>query len=300
MGRKGQTGVMKSLFLWICAILITGLYVVYENDPYDPLKVEQSFSDGSTVTGELIRSKVIGRDLVIALDTAASVTGYVEYRRVDSDDQWTTVQMDRRILKPAGHGGKSREAGKEMLAASLPSLDKMAGKYMYLIHLDNRGESLVITDRKGNPLISRYRGSVPAWVLIPHILFIMLSMLLGVRAALEVLSRSGDAIPLMWFTIVTLILGGFVFGPLMQYYAFGVLWSGIPLGWDLTDNKVVLELIVWLVAVYCNTGKRKGSPWSSRSIAFAGILTILIYLIPHSLFGSAYNYSTGSGTGTST
>jgi len=103
---------------------------------------------------------------------------------------------------------------------------------------------------------------------------------------------------MMWTTIGTLLLGGFIFGPLMQQYAFGVLWSGVPLGWDLTDNKVVIELVLWIVAVYFNTGNRKGGKWSRRSIAIAGILTFLIYLIPHCLFGSAFDYTTGSGTGT--
>ncbi len=182
--------------------------------------------------------------------------------------------------------------------ATLPSLDRMAGKYAYIIHLEHNGEKLMIHDGKGNPIVSRYRGSVPAWVLIPHIIFIMISMLFGVRAAFEALRKEGNAIWMMWVTIGTLLLGGFVFGPLMQKYAFGVLWSGVPLGWDLTDNKVVIELIFWIAAVYFNTGKRKGGRWSKRSIAIAGIATILIYLIPHSLFGSAFDYTTGTGTGT--
>ncbi len=48
------------------------------------------------------------------------------------------------------------------LAVALPSLDKMAGKYAYTIQLDLNGESLLIDDGRGNPIVTRYRGSVPA------------------------------------------------------------------------------------------------------------------------------------------
>ena len=99
---------------------------------------------------------------------------------------------------------------------------------------------------------------------------------------------------MIWATIISFILGGFVFGPMVQKYAFGVLWSGIPFGHDWTDNKVVVELLFWIFAAYMNRGDRRNR-WS---VYFAGVATLLVYFIPHSIFGSEYNYITGKGHGT--
>ena len=40
--------------------------------------------------------------------------------------------------------------------------------------------------------------------------------------------------------LLLLAVGGFILGPLVQNYAFGELWTGVPFGWDLTDNKTLI------------------------------------------------------------
>jgi len=285
--------ILESLAFWGIAVILTLVYTAYENDPYDPLQGEAVFSDGTSVRYRFIRSKVIGTDLVIAVDTSPEVTGSVEFRRVSSRDPWTRIEMDRMILPVStGHGRRPMDPD-EQLAVILPSLEEMGGKYAYQITLVKSGELLVVNDGRGGPVVTRYRGDISPLYLIPHILFILLSMLLGIRAALESLRRDGHAVIFLWLTLVTLLLGGFVFGPLVQKQAFGVLWSGVPLGTDLTDNKVLVELLFWLNALWFNTGRRKGTRWSGRTILIAGILTFLIYMIPHSLMGSAYDYTSG-------
>lgn len=294
--RNTPTGkLLLSLLLWLVAAAVTSLYILYENDPYDPLRGTASFRSGTEVGYSLIRSRVTGRELPVAVRTDEAVEGYVLFRRLSSTDEWQRAEMKRQAVRIGSHGGGESE---ELLAAMLPALNKMGGKYAFRIVLTLDEETLQIDGGDGEPVVARFRGSIPAWILIPHIVFIMLSLLFGLRASLAALLRESPGTGLMWTTIATLLLGGFVFGPLVQLYAFGVLWSGIPFGWDLTDNKVLFELLLWLFAVYCNTGPRKGGAWSRRSIILAGAGTFLIYLIPHSLFGSAYDYTTGSGTGT--
>ena len=83
-----------------------------------------------------------------------------------------------------------------------------------------------------------------------------------------------------------LFLGGMVLGPLVQKYAFGTYWSGVPFGFDLTDNKTLLTMLVWLIALW------KG--WSTRArriwIIAAAVVLLLVYSIPHSVLGSELNY----------
>ncbi len=126
-----------------------------------------------------------------------------------------------------------------------------------------------------------------------HILAIFASMTFALRTVLETLI-DGNYKWMLWATIVSLLLGGFVLGPLVQWYAFGVWWSSVPFGYDWTDNKVLVELMFWLVAAFLNRGQRRNR-WS---VYVAGVVTLIVYFIPHSLFGSEYNYTTGTGQGT--
>ena len=85
-----------------------------------------------------------------------------------------------------------------------------------------------------------------------------------------------------------LIAGGLLLGPIVQKYAFGEFWTGIPFGWDLTDNKLLIALAFWVYAVVINRTKEKPLP-----ALIAAIVLLLVYSIPHSLFGSELDYSSG-------
>jgi hypothetical protein len=93
------------------------------------------------------------------------------------------------------------------------------------------------------------------------------------------------------WTLILLTIGGMIMGPLVQNYAFGEYWTGIPFGWDLTDNKTLIAYIFWIVAVVVNRKKEK-----PLFVALAALVLLLIFSIPHSLFGSELDYSTGQVT----
>jgi hypothetical protein len=93
------------------------------------------------------------------------------------------------------------------------------------------------------------------------------------------------------WTLVLFIIGGMILGPIVQWYAFGDLWTGVPFGWDLTDNKTLIALIFWIIAVYMNRKQEK-----PLYVALAAIILLLVYSIPHSVFGSELNYASGEVT----
>jgi len=82
-----------------------------------------------------------------------------------------------------------------------------------------------------------------------------------------------------------------ILGPIVQYFAFGDFWTGIPYGWDLTDNKTLIAFVFWIIAVVMN--RKKERPLYT---ALAAFVLLLIFSIPHSLFGSQLDYSTGQVT----
>ena len=112
------------------------------------------------------------------------------------------------------------------------------------------------------------------------------SMLLSTRTGLEIFNDAVRAKKLMFVTLSLLLLGGFLFGPIVQKYAFGEFWTGVPFGYDLTDNKTLIALVGWIIAAVMFLKKKNEKFW----ITFAAVLMLVIFLIPHSILGSELDY----------
>jgi hypothetical protein len=106
-------------------------------------------------------------------------------------------------------------------------------------------------------------------------------MLLSTRAALAALF-GGDARRLARLTLLLLVAGGFVLDPIVQKIAFGAYWTGIPWGWDLTDNKTLFAGAAWVMAVALSRGRASARP----VIVAAALVTLVVFAIPHSVWGS--------------
>jgi hypothetical protein len=65
----------------------------------------------------------------------------------------------------------------------------------------------------------------------------------------------------------------------------------VPFGWDLTDNKTLIALIFWILAVLMNRKKER-----PVYVILASVVLLLVYSIPHSLLGSELNYGSGQVT----
>ncbi len=283
---------LKNISLWILAIIITLICLFFQDKTGPTYPLEGSFTSGeSKIHYKFLRSENIGTDLKVMFSypLPEDFTAYVKYRRYQSHDDWKQVEMQ------AGSFEFKRRWETESLvgiAAELPYLDEKAGKYEYFVYYSVDGQDAVsITGEQA--IYARYKAEVPGLVLLIHVLLIFLSMIFAIRTVLEALVN-GRFRWMIWATLISLLLGGFIMGPMVQKYAFGVIWSGFPFGHDWTDNKVVFELIFWVFAAYMNRGSRRNR-WS---VYFAGIATLLVYFIPHSIFGSEYNYITESGHGT--
>jgi hypothetical protein len=113
------------------------------------------------------------------------------------------------------------------------------------------------------------------------------AMLLSTRAGLEIFKKEPQFKKLTFWTLGFLIVGGMILGPLVQKFAFGEYWTGFPFGMDLTDNKTLIALIGWIIALIAVYKSKKPRYW----VLGAAVLTLVIFLIPHSLLGSELDYS---------
>ncbi|MBN2415151.1 hypothetical protein JXO52_04880 [bacterium] len=261
----------RGVWLWILAFVITVASAVYQRmtGPTYPVS-------GTAVIGgfeqpyEFLTTEEVGTDLEVTLtapDTA--VHAWVEYRRFKSHDEWQRADLVR---------------NGDNLAAVLPQ-QPSAGKLMYTVYMTRGGGPAVsLTDA---PVIARYKGAVPGWVLLPHILIMFAAMLVANRTGLEALDSRGRYKRKMVLTIALMFIGGFILGPIMQKFAFGAWWTGFPLGTDLTDNKTLIAMLFWLWAWFKNRKNRSSRLW----ICVAALVTLVIFLIPHSLLGSELDYT---------
>ena len=142
------------------------------------------------------------------------------------------------------------------------------------------------------PTILRYKGAVPAFIIIPHVFFIFLAMFFAVVTVLEAIFRRKNVYLFTWLTVIFFLVSGIILGPLIQEYAFGALWTGWPFGHDLTDNKTLVSLIIWIIALFVLRKNRENRIWPI--IAF--LVMLAVFMIPHSVLGSEIDYTKAPAT----
>lgn len=261
---------MKATLFFILAIFITLSAAVYQRmtGPTHPVRGKVEIL-GETVKYKLLRSHNSTDDAKIKFAVKnPDISGIVKLRRYKSTDEWSDFSLLR---------------DDENLVASIPK-QPPAGKVMYQISLFDGEKTFELTD---DPIIIRFKGPVPAFILIPHILAMFLAMLFTARAGLEAIFKRKK----LWFysTIATglLFVGGIILGPIVQKYAFGAFWTGWPFGHDLTDNKTAVAFIFWLIALWAIYKNKAARIW----VIIGTIVLFAVYSIPHSALGSELDYT---------
>jgi len=154
----------------------------------------------------------------------------------------------------------------------------------YTVRVVVDGKSVLVN--KGTSVVARFKGAVPVVILIIHVILMFFSILFALRTGIEVLRKEGNYDWMVNWTLGITFAGGMILGPIVQKYAFGDYWTGFPFGYDLTDNKVLIAVIFWVLAFFL---KKKSKWW----VVVATIVMIITYFIPHSALGSELDYTTG-------
>ena len=260
---KNEKWKMKKIAYWVIAINITLFLSIYQRmtGPTHPKKVDIELR-GESFKVKLPRSGVQKDEIVMLTDIPSGVSAQMHYRRYPTSDDYTTVDF---VWKD------------NVWQATLP-VQPVAGKLQYYLTVDGRDYL------KEEPVVIRFRNDVPAYILIPHILLMFGAMLFAVYAFMMVTMHM-DYRKWLKITVATLFVGGFIFGPLVQHAAFGPWWTGFPYGTDLTDNKTLISFLFFLAALA--TMKWKYNKWL---VSLAVLVMIAVFTIPHSAFGSEYDY----------
>jgi len=255
--------------LWIIAIVVTIGSAVYQRvtGPTYPARGHVVLG-GNAIDFRLERShETTGDQVVEIVAPDLSVTGEVTWRRFPSSEPYRTMPLVRQD---------------DTLRALLPR-QPAGGKIEYQLRLA-RGSEAVLAPAQ--PAVTRFKDPVSTPVLIFHVLAMFLGMLWSTRAGLAALV-GGPTRALAWTTLALLGVGGFFFGPWMQYQAFGDYWTGVPFGFDLTDNKTLIAAAAWVFAVI---RVRKDRP-ARAAVGAAALVTLVVFAIPHSVWGTEIDWN---------
>ncbi len=265
---------MKNWIYWLLAFIITIGAAIYQRrtGPTYPAIAKFNLA-GKNYNLQFTRSHGGKGDAIVELELPEGFSGTISYRHYPSNEVFKTIKLKRK---------------KGKLYAKLPH-QPPAGKLEYFAKITYNGKEIFNNGNK--PVRIRFKGKVPAFVLILHILFMFTAMLFSTYSGLLAIFKDKRQRKFVFATFIILFVGGAIFGPIVQKFAFGQLWTGIPFGWDLTDNKTLIALAFWLVAVLTNIKKQRPA-WT----ILAAVVLLIIFSIPHSMFGSQLNYSTGQVT----
>lgn len=262
---------LKKTLFWVIAFVITIAASVYQRmtGPTYPIDIEVE-SSGQTYDFELPRSHGGVTDCPVELKLPESFSGALIFRRFPTKESWDTIKLHR---------------VDEHLIAFLPH-QPPAGKLEYHLLLQENGREIDLGLKEN--IVVRFKGDVPAWALMPHVFFMFLAMLwsnaTGIQAAANIDSYKRNAL----ITVILFVIGGLILGPIVQKYAFGAYWTGWPFGEDLTDNKVLVSVLIWIAALLLN--RKKERRWM---VIVAALFLFAIYMIPHSMRGSELDYESG-------
>ena len=270
---------MKKFALWSLAFIITLSAAVYQKytGPTYPKRVNVTVNDKQYKL-KLIRTLALDETSEVKLKISdPSIKAKIYFKRFRSNDEYQVADFIY-----------TAEPKKEGYSAVVPQ-QPAAGKLQYYVEISDSKDTK--TYLKENPVVIRFKGGVPAYILIPHILCMFIAMLFSTLAGLMAAVKFPLYKKYALWTLILFVAGGFILGPIVQNYAFGELWTGIPFGWDLTDNKTLIALVFWVLAVIMN--RKKERPFYT---ILAAIILLLVFSIPHSLFGSELNITTGQVT----
>jgi hypothetical protein len=271
-----RTGRGRSTLLWVIALILMLGTAAFQRRTGPTIPVWGDYQvAGQTYTYHLLRSAYSTEETEVHIpEPAVEAEADLSFRRYPDGGEWTTVPMGSRDDK---------------LVAYLPPQAPL-GKLEYFVSLRAGGQEVRLPTAERAPVVIRYKDPVPRWILVPHILFMFLGVLVAMRAGLSALSQPEGMKPLAWTAFWSITIGGLVIGPFVSGYAFHLPWTGVPVGWDITDNKTVVMWLAWLVAGLVVRRADAPAPTGSEgsfgrrrlTVLLAAIVTVAVYLIPHS------------------
>ncbi len=260
--------------MWVLSFILTAGFAVYQRVTGPTYPIDGSLTvQSKELHYRLPRSSSGSDDELVKI--------YAPHEKISGILSWKKFVTGRHE-QFKWHSEKMHRKG-DTLIGRIPG-QPPAGKIMYNITLNTGGIEFRLSEE---PVIIRFKGEVPDFFLVLHVILIFAAMWISMRTGLQALFKGENVYKYTLWTVVILFIGGLIMGPVIQKYAFGAFWTGWPFGHDLTDNKTLVSWIMWVIALWRLRKNPNAKGWALA----ASIVLIAVFLIPHSLLGSELDYT---------
>ncbi|UCH88597.1 MAG: hypothetical protein JSV49_10135 [Thermoplasmata archaeon] len=215
--------------------------------------------------------------------------------------------------------------------AIIPGQSPLSEISYYISATDKNDQMTLLPKYAPNTIISftvlSSRGEAYPLLLITHVIFIVGAIIFviasgyyGVRY-LRTGKGINKCIQMSGITTGMVFIGGFPLGFALAYQVFGTPWTGVPFGWDITDNKTLVIFLFFAISLFLvrgtimnmfRSGKGKRCPFRwllkfmgrfktqkpkpmkdsishhrfAKLAVIGSIITVVLYLVPHSIMVS--------------
>lgn len=186
--------------------------------------------------------------------------------------------------------------GTDYYGAEIPGDDLGERNYYYLEAFDGAQNRVILPETASEVFESeynyykvRFEGKASFILLLFHIVLMIAAFFLLIHAlyyALNYLATEerGEAIVRsVNLGIITFFITGFPIGWVIEKQVLGNYWEGIPFGWDITDSKTLIILVIWLIVIWLKTKNKMSIRTYAKWVIINTIITIMLFLLPHSL-----------------
>ncbi len=264
---------MKKIWIWwIVAILATmGSVYRYAKGPTMPLKQTVELSGGERKTFRLPRSG--SSESVRVAVPMQNVSAYSGASVAKAENAVAVLYFKPYPEQVAGEPYKTREmyANNGQWEAWLPALPP-AEQWQYYVEAEGKKYPAE------EPALVVFKGEVPWYYQGPHLFFMFLTVLLITMAGGLSFMGMETYKNYLYTSLISLLLGGVVFGCLVHHAAFGSYWGGFPTGNDPAANKTIVMLLVLLVSFGLEAFAKKwqGRRWAAVAAMLVAWVLMLI------------------------
>jgi hypothetical protein len=208
----------KTIFSIIIAILLTTGAIVYQRmtGPTQTRQVNFAFNE-QTYNITLPRTSSTTDDCRIILERKElTLSANLIFKKYPSHDAFDTLPFQKEG---------------EILVCKIP-VQPPAGKLVYYMQVTNGEMQQDVV--KDQPVVIRFRGHVPVYWLIPHIIFMFLAMFLANLSGMLAIFRNFRFRVWSILTLLVFIIGGMFLGPMVQKYA------SVPIGQEFLSAGTLL------------------------------------------------------------
>jgi hypothetical protein len=186
--------------------------------------------------------------------------------------------------------------GTDFYGVEVPADTLGQRNYYYLEAVDGAGNRVVLPKTATDTYKSeydyfqiRYEGKASFALLLLHIVLMIMAVFLLIHAFYYAMNylftgeRENAITRSVNIGTITFFITGFPIGCIIEKQVLGNYWEGVPFGWDITDSKTLIILVMWVILIRLQNKNKISMRCYSKWVIINTIITLILFMLPHSI-----------------